>query len=283
MLDALHESAPTESPLSAPSTEPAISWTAAARALGAASDLLATQRDSHGRWRSPEAWLLDEPDVRAAGLREIASVALVVAGAADQLRPLLQDWNVEGSTLAVVPDMARLQVAATATRYLCDSGVESHDLGRMALARPDVRIGDPLIEIADRVERLRCVAWQLTRVRSVGVQTLQWYAALGTIVCAHLQQARPQSTRAFVVKCADGETLGDSFSYGYNRSAAPPSASPGSIQMWLRFDTRSPASVRSIFLEQVWQTCSVASSMRLIKSPDGTIASSVGCTPADSC
>jgi hypothetical protein len=56
------------------------------RALGATSDLLATQRDSHGRWRSPQGWLLDEPDVRAAGLREVASVALVVAGAADQLR-----------------------------------------------------------------------------------------------------------------------------------------------------------------------------------------------------
>jgi hypothetical protein len=192
MLDALNESAPPDCPVSAPPrTEPALSWTAAARALGAAGDLLATQRDSHGRWRSPEAWLLDEPDVRAAGLREIASVALVVAGAADQLRLHLRDWNVDGAHLAVIPDLARLQVASTATRYLGDTGVESHDLRGMALARPEVRIGDPLIELADRVERLRCVAWQLTRVRSVGVPTLQCYAALGTIVCEHLRQDSP--------------------------------------------------------------------------------------------
>jgi len=195
LLDALHESAPAESPLSAaPRTEPAISWTAAARALGAASDLLATQRDSHGRWRSPQAWLLDEPDVRAAGLREIASVALVVAGAADQLRLCLRNWSVDGSNnLAVIPDMARLQVAAIATRYLGDSGVASHELWGMPLARPDVRLGDPLIEFADRVARLRCVAWQLTRMRSVGVQTLQCYAALGTIVCEHLRQELPEA------------------------------------------------------------------------------------------
>jgi hypothetical protein len=99
--------------------------------------------------------------------------------------------HVDGSNLAVVPDMARLQIAATATRYLCDTGDALRDLRGMALARPDVRIGDPLIEIADRVERLRCVAWQLTRVCSVGVQTLQCYAALGTIVCEHLRQVLP--------------------------------------------------------------------------------------------
>jgi hypothetical protein len=101
LLDALHESAPPESPLSAaPRTEPAISWTAAARALGAASDLLATQRDSHGRWRSPQAWLLDEPDVRAAGLREIASVALVVAGAVDDPNFLSGERGTHAAELA---------------------------------------------------------------------------------------------------------------------------------------------------------------------------------------
>jgi hypothetical protein len=259
MLDALHESVPTESAVSAPPrTEPAISWTAAAMALGAASDLLATQRDSQGRWRGPQAWLLDEPDVRAAGLREIASVALVVAGAADQLRVHIRDVNVDGSNLAVVPDMARLQVAATATRCLCDTGVASRDLRGMALARPDVRIGEPLIEFADRVDRLRCVAWQLTRARSVGVQTLQCYAALGTIVCEHLRRDCPTSTRALSVSCAVGAKHGGLFSYGYNRCGAPPSVSRGHMHMWSRLDTRSRAFVRRLSLERVWQMFSVA-------------------------
>jgi len=62
--------------LGAPAPGPlAAAWSEAAQCVAAARDLLATHRDTEGAHRSPTAWLLDEPDVRAAGLGALAHAA----------------------------------------------------------------------------------------------------------------------------------------------------------------------------------------------------------------
>jgi len=60
-------------------------WHEAAQRVAAAADLLATHRGPDGQHRSPQAWLLDEPEVRAAGLGQLAQLAGAAAGSATGL------------------------------------------------------------------------------------------------------------------------------------------------------------------------------------------------------
>lgn len=53
------------------------------------------------------------------------------------------------------------------------------------MARPQLRVDDPLTELGDRILRLRHHAWELTQQPLVGVATLTDFAAAGVIVHAH--------------------------------------------------------------------------------------------------
>ena len=52
----------------------------------------------------------------------------------------------------------------------------------MEVARPAVRVDDPVVELGDRLARLHRMAWQLTREPHVGIGTLSDFAAAGVFV-----------------------------------------------------------------------------------------------------
>ena len=172
-----------------PASAAAAGWMAAAESVRIASDLLATHREADGGWRSPYAQILDDPVVRAVGFAELAALVVPTAEAATHLGLRAGQsgigWrNVERllpRTQALL-DVARQIRGGAGTR-----GGES-PLNSMEVARPTVRIDDPIVELGDRLARLHRVAWQLTREPHVGVGTLADFAAAGVLV--HEQASR---------------------------------------------------------------------------------------------
>lgn len=157
------------------------SWAAAASSVRAATDLLATHRDSHGGLRSPEAELLEAPEVRAAGFGELAAITFPVAGAGTTLGMRIREAGCT-EVQRLVPEMAPLLEVAAETRRLGDLGGFSAPLAAMGVAKPNVRSGDPVVELGDRLARLHRVAWRLTREPRVGAGTLGELAAAGMFV-----------------------------------------------------------------------------------------------------
>ena len=133
--------------------------------MAAAGDLLATHRDTEGAHRSPTAWLLDEPEVRAAGLGALAHATEVVAGDATDLGLRVLQAGVgprRARMLARLP--ATVGPAARGLRTLCSHDGSARDvLADLELARPAVRTDNPIDELGDRLARLHRGAWKLVR------------------------------------------------------------------------------------------------------------------------
>jgi hypothetical protein len=164
------------------------SWLSAARALGAANDLLASHRDPHGQLRSPDGVLLEDPRFRAAGYAALADLAITVA-AADRDLALRSGqagvpWREVARRLPDLEDMASTARDLARESTLATGG-RTLDAD-LATARPGVRTGDPVIELSDRIDRLRQNAWQLTHQPRVGVDCLTEYAAVAVIVHTHV-------------------------------------------------------------------------------------------------
>jgi len=66
-------------------TEPVTSWARAARCLRAAGDLLATHHNPGHGPRSPDADILDDPDVRAGALSRLGHLTITLLDAEDNL------------------------------------------------------------------------------------------------------------------------------------------------------------------------------------------------------
>jgi hypothetical protein len=161
-------------------------WRSAVTCVAAATDLLATHRDSDGTGRSPTAWLLDEPRVRAAGLGALAHTVEAVAGDATTLGLRALQAGVDPRRTRMLARLtATVAPAARKLRTLCSPSAGYAELAEAELARPAVRTDHPMHELADRLARLHRGAWQLMREPHVGVTTLTYYAALGVIVHAH--------------------------------------------------------------------------------------------------
>jgi hypothetical protein len=163
-----------------PQGDLAIAWVEGARAVRAATDLLATFHDSQGVWRSPDAALLEDPSVRAAGFGELASVTIPVTLAAPGLERRLEEAGV--SSDGVVPDAQNARHVALQMRDLANLGGFGRPLSTMEVAKPRVRTEDPFQELTDRVARLYRVAWALTKEEWVGLCTLADFAVAGIVV-----------------------------------------------------------------------------------------------------
>jgi len=133
--------------------------------VAAAGDLLATPRATDGAHRGPTAWLLDEPEVRAAGLGALAHATELVAGDAT-------DLGLRALQAGLEPRRARMQARLPATvgpaarelRSRCSHPGPAHDaLADLELARPAIRTDNPIDEFGDRLARLHRAAWQLVR------------------------------------------------------------------------------------------------------------------------
>jgi len=92
-------------------------------------------------------------------------------------------WREVGRLL---PD---LEAIRNAVRGLADEAVRSQGrpavLSELVVGRPSVRTHDPVIELGDRILRLRQTAWQLILEPRVGSTCLTDFAAAGVIVHTH--------------------------------------------------------------------------------------------------
>jgi hypothetical protein len=162
-------------------------WLQAAECVAATGDLLATHRDTQGAQRSPTAWLLNEPEVCAAGFGALAHATGVAIGDATNLGLRMLQAGVDprrARLLARLP--ATLGPATSELRALCSLAGPAHDvLSGVELARASIRTDNPIHELGDRLARLHRGAWQHVRERHVGVTTLTDYAALGVILHGH--------------------------------------------------------------------------------------------------
>ena len=165
---------------------PGVAWRDAAISLHAAADLLATHHDHEGEARTPEALKLEEPVVRAAGLAGIGGLAGIVLDAerdlglrAGQAGMTWKDVN------RLLPDLSSLEATARALAAPVEPGPAQCSLRALTLARPCVRMDVPIVELGDRLLRLRRVAWQLTREPHVGISTLSDFAAAAVTFHAH--------------------------------------------------------------------------------------------------
>lgn len=187
---------------------PEVAWRAAAVSLGAATDLLGTHHGRDGEARTPEALQLERSSVRAAGLADVGELARTVLAAERDLGLRAGQagmaW-VEVSRL--LPDFSQLQDAARALARPVESQPARAILHGLAVAGPGVRTGEPLVELADRLLRLRRVAWLLTREPHVGIGTLSDFAAAAVTFYTHALAA--VSCERTPTGCAPPRASGD--------------------------------------------------------------------------
>lgn len=166
-----------------PVGELAVAWQEGARAVRAATDLLSTFHDPRGGWRTPEAALLENPSIRAAGFGELASVTIPVSLAADGLAHRLDEAGFDSDAVhELAPETANLRDVALQMRELANLSGFGRPLSTMEVASPAVRSEDPYLELTDRVARLHRVAWHLTKEEWVGVCSLADLAVAGIVV-----------------------------------------------------------------------------------------------------
>jgi hypothetical protein len=189
LLDALNAAAGRTTRHDVTTQAPAMlrdAWRDAATCVAAATDLLATHHDSDGAQRSPTAWLLDEPRVRAAGVGALAYTTQIVAGDATPLGLRALEAGIDARRTRMLARLpATVAPAARQLRIACSPSAGYPELADLELARAAIRTDHPRHELADRLARLHRGAWKLVRERHVGVTTLTDYAGLRVLVHAH--------------------------------------------------------------------------------------------------
>jgi len=184
----------------APPAGVAAAWGAAATAVRAAGDLLATHRDGGGGWRNPHAALLDDPTVRAVGLAQVAALVVPLAQTTEQLGLRSGQAGVPWTQVQrQLPPTGVLAQLATQVRAAAAGAPTGQAMAQIEVARPAIREGEPLVELGDRLARLHRVAWQLTREPNVGAATLTDFAAAGLLV----HEAAAQTLHRFMGSAQD--------------------------------------------------------------------------------
>lgn len=153
-------------------------WHAAAAAIGAAGDLLATHAKVGGGGRTPEADdLLASVAARRAAISELADVASVVLSV--QLRV---ETGRAGSHRGPDPLVAQVLAQECSRR---DEAPAVPTLDGLGLGRPPIDTSHPLLELGDRLIHLRLRAWCGARAARPAIDDLKVFAALGQAVALH--------------------------------------------------------------------------------------------------
>lgn len=163
-------------------------WAAAATALRAATDLIALQFDPVGRARTPEARAAMTSNAFDLAHRELALLTRAVV-ADEELLALraLQRCVPKSIVTRLLPGLAALD--GIAQRAVARFGEPAGELVRLELGPTweRVRVGDPVIELGDRLRHLRHVTWAAAEQgRGDGaVIALRDVAVIGIAVHAH--------------------------------------------------------------------------------------------------
>ena len=186
-------------------------WGRAAQAIRAATDLVSVHHDLAGSPRSPNAHVLESTDVRDAALAQVAAMALKTASVEDALALRAGQTGVPWATVrAWLPGMEHVTIAARDLTRTTASP-DPHALPDIGLIASRVHTGDVLLEVTDRLARVRQRAWELVTSPDRSVATLRDLATIGIAVHAHAAAFHagptgPAST--FVARGRSWQTLG---------------------------------------------------------------------------
>jgi hypothetical protein len=152
-----------------------------------------------GEWRSPAAVDLDRPESRELGLAQLARVTQQVAavaevaavrGVAVEMAPADAEWLVQAGT-----DLGYVSARVLQT----DASPGGSGLEELEVARPQVRSGDPLIELGDRLARVHRFAWAMTTMPRPAIGDV--VALSGAAVLVH------QAAHRAVQRLGDGQPV----------------------------------------------------------------------------
>lgn len=148
----------------------------AARSVRSTGDLVATHRTPDGGHRSPEAAVLEDPDVLLGGAGQLAELLVAAAGAGATVSRQAAAAGVgTGQQRRLLGRLLAARVDAAA----CHAGAPpvSDGLAGLGVARPMVRAEPAADQLADRLRRLRTTAWRLAVAEDPAVGTLTDLAA----------------------------------------------------------------------------------------------------------
>ena len=201
LLDALQPLVRDHRQLPAPDRSSTAPWADAARCVRAATELLKTHRDPTGAMpRTPDVEaVLNHPAARQAALARVGDLTAAVLAAETDLG--LRAIQATGHRVRVRHVLPGHPVAEAAARDLAGPGpLPPHaHLEDLTVAAPGVRTGLRVGEVADRMLRLRRVAWAQPHAGHPSVETVKAFATLGVAVHAHALANRghqPTSTPA---------------------------------------------------------------------------------------
>jgi len=201
MAEAIGTLTGTGRPHPAMHTEPVTSWARAARCLRAAGDLLATHHTPGHGPHSPDADILDDPDVRAAALSRLGHLTITLLDAEDTVALRALQTGLHPATvrralpgLDHVADLARTTAGVETTEPVAPGDAPGSASGAAAglarldnlgLVTPPIRTDDPITELTDRYTRVRLHAWALLENPDYSMTTLRDLAVLGVATHAH--------------------------------------------------------------------------------------------------
>ena len=165
-------------------------WRNATRSLLLANDLLGTHRDpKDGEPRTPEAAKLEDPRFRATGFVDLADIAVTVLTAQRDLALRTGQSGVSWREVSRrLPDLEPTwQAARDLGREAAFGALGPGPATDLELARPPIRMSDPIVELGDRIRRLRQNAWQFAREQYVGASCLTEFGTAGVIVHTHVR------------------------------------------------------------------------------------------------
>ncbi|RYV49542.1 hypothetical protein [Pengzhenrongella frigida] len=161
-------------------------WANAAKCVRAATELVSTHSDAAGLPRTPDLdAILRESAARQAGLAGVGDLTATLLAGADHLALRAGQADLPWPEVRrLLPDMGEAQALARDVAGL-GSLPTWLQLDDLTVAHPPIRTGEPAAEFADRLGRLRLIAWENARSPHPSVDTLKTYATLGVAVHAH--------------------------------------------------------------------------------------------------
>lgn len=161
-------------------------WADAARAIGAAVDLLATHTDAAGSSRSPDGPLVWDFAARRRALGRIADLTGAVLSGADTLGLRVGQAGAHWSSVRRwIPAFDEARAWSADAVHQAKDRTGAGPLDEIGLANPSIRTTNRLLELADRVARLRRSAWAALSHPDFSVATLHDFAGVGLAVNAH--------------------------------------------------------------------------------------------------
>jgi hypothetical protein len=148
----------------------------AAVSIRAATDLLRTHTSPDGRWQTPESPAFDDPTARLIALERVAHLVIGLTYA----RPALSQAARLDNTVMPwmrqhrLPELSKVRGFARELRSLTPTQAGTSVIDSATVANPGIRHGEPVIELLDRIDRMRVTAWRAAVYPSVetGIPTL---------------------------------------------------------------------------------------------------------------